>query len=121
MIDLKLGNDGDLFITSGGDVVTTNSIVQAVKIRLLWFFNEWRLSPEFGLPYFETILVKNPNVSKIRFYIRKAILEVEEVKKVGNIDFSINEKSREAKIKVEFSTNEESFTEEVSIEWRNMD
>ena len=50
MIDLKLDSNGDLELSAAGDVIPTDSIAQAVRIRLLWFFEEWRLGPELGFP-----------------------------------------------------------------------
>ena len=52
MIDLKLDATGDLELSAAGDISATDSIVQAVRIRLLWFFGEWRLMPSLGFPYF---------------------------------------------------------------------
>ena len=50
MIDLKLDATGDLELSAAGDISATDSIVQAVRIRLLWFFGEWRLMPSLGFP-----------------------------------------------------------------------
>ena len=44
MIDLKLDVTGDLELSAAGDISATDSIMQAVRIRLLWFFGEWRPS-----------------------------------------------------------------------------
>ena len=38
MVDFKLDATGDLELTDSGDVALTESIVQAVRIRLRWFF-----------------------------------------------------------------------------------
>lgn len=37
MIDLKLDANWDLELSAAGDISKTDSIVQAVRIRLLWF------------------------------------------------------------------------------------
>ena len=58
MIDLKLDATGDLELSAAGDISATDSIVQAVRIRLLWFFGEWRLMPSLGFPFFENLLLK---------------------------------------------------------------
>ena len=49
MVDLKLDSNGDLELSAAGDVIPTDSIAQAVRIRLLWFFEEWRLGPELSV------------------------------------------------------------------------
>ena len=118
MLDLKLSNDGDLALSENGDVTLTESICQTVKIRLLWFFQEWRLMPEMGFPYFEDVFVKNPNEVKIKYLIRNAVMEVEGVKDVPEIKFALDNRTRTADI---FCTDEDTFTEEVSIWWKNTD
>jgi len=121
VIDLKLDAGGDLELSATGDISATDSIVQAVRIRLLWFFSEWRLGPGFGIPYFENILVKNPNEVKVRHLIREAVMSVEGVTDVRGVDLSIDKKTRQATITVAFTTDEQTYTEEVKIRWHSMD
>lgn len=121
MLDFKLTKSGDLELTDTGDILPTDSVCQAVRIRLLWFFDEWRLGPEFGLPYFENILVKNPNESKIRHLIREAVMSVDEVTDVQEVEMSIDSRTRAASITVVFSTDEDTFREEVNIQCQAMD
>lgn len=98
MIDLKLDSNGDLELSAAGDVIPTDSIAQAVRIRLLWFFEEWRLGPELGFPYFEHLFVKNPNEMKLRHLIRETVMAVEGVTDVTEITFQIDKKTRQAAI-----------------------
>ena len=121
MLDFKLTNSGDLELTDGGDILTTDSVCQAVRIRLLWFLDEWRLGPDMGFPYFENVFVKNPSESKIRHLIRETVMSVDEVTDVTEISFSVNNRTREANIAVSFTTDEDTFREEVNIEWQNTD
>ena len=121
VIDLKLDAGGDLELSAAGDISATDSIVQAVRIRLLWFFSEWRLGPGFGIPYFENILVKNPNEVKARHLIREAVMSVEGVTNVQGVGLSIDKKTRRATITVAFSTDEQTYKEEVKIKWHSMD
>ena len=60
MIDILLEEDGDIAVSEVGDISITNSVRQAVLIRLRWIYNEWRLGPELGFPWFEQVFVKNP-------------------------------------------------------------
>ena len=113
MIDLKLDATGDLELSAAGDISATDSIVQAVRIRLLWFFGEWRLMPSLGFPYFENLLVKNPNESKLRHLIRETVMSVDGVTDVSEILFNIDKKSRRASVEITFNTDEDSFREEV--------
>lgn len=121
VIDFKLDAKGDLEFSPVGDIAPTESIVQAVRIRLLWFFQEWRLGPVLGIPYFENILVKNPNEVKVRHLIREAVMSVEGVTNVQGVNLAIDKKTRQATIIVAFSTDEDSFKEEVKVKWHSMD
>lgn len=121
MIDLKLDDSGDLELSAAGDIAATDSIVQAVRIRLLWFADEWRLMPDLGFPYFDEVFVKNPSEAKIKYYVREAIMEVDGVARVRDIALKIDRKTRSAAITVTFMTDEDTFTEEVKIKWHSTD
>ena len=110
MIDLKLDVTGDLELSAAGDISATDSIMQAVRIRLLWFFGEWRLMPSLGFP----------NESKLRHLIRETVMSVDGVTDVSEILFNIDKKSRRASVEITFNTDEDSFREEVKIPWQNM-
>jgi hypothetical protein len=120
LIDLKLNATGDLDISAAGDISSTDSIIQAVRIRLLWFFGEWRLIPSLGFPYFENLLVKNPNESKLRHLILETVMSVDGVKDVTDISFDIDKKNRSASVAISFTTDEDRFREEIRIPWQNM-
>ena len=115
MKDILLDNNGDLLISDAGDIDITDSVRQAIKVRLRWFFGEWRYAPKFGLPYFEEILVKRPAIERIRRVVRDAVMSVDEVTDVNNIDVSIDSKSRIAKIVFNAFTSNANFREEVLI------
>lgn len=115
MLDIMLDADGDLAVSETGDISLTQSVRQAILIRLRWFLTEWRLGPGIGLDYWGTILVKNPNIVKIRQAIRNEILTVEEVKAVNDVRIAYDAKTRRAVITYEAVTDEEVFREEVKI------
>lgn len=112
--DIFLTLDGDINITNVGDISLTTSIRQAIIIRLKWFFNEWRFIPQYGIPYFEDILVKNPNTVKIKSIIRKEIMTVDGVIEVRNVDIKIDNK-RNAVLTFEAVSTEEIIKEEIII------
>jgi hypothetical protein len=58
-LDLKIV-DGDLVLTE-----STEAIRQHILQRLRSFLGEWFMDNTIGLPYFQQILVKNPDQSKI--------------------------------------------------------
>lgn len=94
MLDFLLDKDGDLLITPDGDIVYTNSVSQAICIRLRWFLGEWKYGPDFGVPYYESILVKNPSKLCVEQLLREQILSVKEVTDVTALTVSIDEAAR---------------------------
>ena len=77
MSDIRLDKSGDIEVSPTGDIYLTESVRQAVLIRLRWIWNEWRLGPELGFPWFEEVFVKNPNTVKIRSLIRNGVTAAE--------------------------------------------
>ena len=115
MLDILLTSDGDLNIDEHGDISLTDSVRQAVRIRLLWFFEEWRFAPEFGVPYFEEFLVKDPNLMRIRNIIKEEAESVDEVLEARNIAINIDTATRKALITFGIVTEMETYREELLI------
>lgn len=107
MKDILLTPRGDIFIDPAtGDIEITDSVAQAIRIRLLWFYKEWRLGPEFGIPYYEEILIKNPNKLRIRQLFREAILSVDEVESVVSLEAAIDDATRLLSVKYRAKTKD---------------
>ena len=85
MLDLLLDRAGDLQVSADGDIALTNSVAQAIMIRLRWFLSEWKFGPEYGLPYYEEILVKNASTLRAKQLIREQIMSVDEVRDVTEL------------------------------------
>ena len=115
MLDILLDPGGDLAVSATGDISLTESVRQAIIIRLRWFLGEWRLGPLLGLDYWGTVLVKNPNLVKVRQAIRDEILSVEEVTGVNRVDLKADAAKRQRIVSYEAVTSEETFREEVKI------
>lgn len=115
MKDILLSNNGDLAVNEFGDISLTDSVRQAVKVRLLWFFNEWRFSPAYGVPYFEEILVKDPDIERVRRIVRDEVVSVDEVIDARNVKIVIDKQKRTAAITLDIVTSGETFREEVLI------
>lgn len=116
-----LDSSGDISVSPVGDIALTDSIRQAVLIRLRWIYGEWRLGEEMGFPWFETVFVKNPNTPKIRQLIRNEIMQVDGVKDANVKSVKYDTAERKATIKFEFTTDEETYREEVTLDglWAN--
>jgi hypothetical protein len=75
--DLAIDDEeGDLVVDNGDLVLTYDleSIRQDVRARLRFFAGEWFLNTDEGVPYFENVLVKNPDQSLLRTVFRDIIL-----------------------------------------------
>ena len=94
MKDLLLDSAGDLLLDEKGDIQFTDSVSQAINIRLQWFANEWKLGPEFGVPYYEDVFVKNPSELLIEENMRNAIMDVDEVEDIISFNMSLDRKLR---------------------------
>jgi len=117
VLDILLTRDHDLNINEWGDITLTESVRQAVRIRLLWFFEEWRFAPFLGVPYWAEVLIKNPNIGRIRRIIREQCMLVREVQDVRNIIIEINANTRVARFTFDLALNDEIYREEVDIPW----
>ncbi len=82
---------GDLAATSDGTQIgrtlrTIDTLEQRIRTRMQTFMGEWYLNEEMGVPYFQEVLVKNPDVARVRALLLAALLSVEGVKQVTKFD-----------------------------------
>lgn len=85
------------FILSGGDFTFTqdlNAIRQAVQIRLQTIRGEWFLDQGHGIPWFDRVLVKSPNLRAIEAVFRKEIEGVPGVLAVTSLVSSFDRAAR---------------------------
>lgn len=115
MKDLLLTEDGDLYLSEDGDIAFTDSVMQAIKIRLKWFEGEWRMNTDYGMPYFDEVFINNPSVALLESRIRTEILTVEEVESVDSVSVSIDKATRKATIKFTVTIAGDSESGEVSL------
>lgn len=87
MSDLKLDSFGDLDLGSGGFEIVdgTDAIIQHLRIRLQFVKGEWFLDTRLGIPYFEDILTKAPNLIAVRGIFSRAIADTPGVLELGDI------------------------------------
>lgn len=115
MVDIRLNESGDIDVSAVGDIFITESVRQAVLIRLRWFFGEWRLGPDMGFKWFEEVFVKNPNLVKIRSLIRDEIMQVDGVTAAEVTSVKYDKAKRTAAIAYTVTVGEEVFKEEVAL------
>lgn len=76
MATLQIDAIGDWDLTSKRlQIVRDPALELAIKLRnrFLFFRGEWFLDKREGVPYFELILIKNPNVSVIKRVFQEVI------------------------------------------------
>lgn len=91
--DLELGDDNDLVIVDG-----TEAILQNIVQNIRWFFSEWFLNTADGMPYYQQILVKNPDQGTIDALFQNRILGTPGVVALTSYSFSPNFVTRQLSI-----------------------
>ena len=97
MYDLAMNiNTNDLIIQDRDLMIIDNAerVAQQIAIQLRFYLGEWFLDTSEGVPYFEYVLVKNPNLNHVRQVIREAIEKVSDVSKVNYISLNFDEINR---------------------------
>lgn len=117
MKDLKLNSRHDLFIKDRKLVLVdgVNQKAQQIKVVLLTFLGEWFLDITIGLPYFDEILVKNPDSSRIQAIFRKKIIQIKGVQSVEQLSLNFNRQTRELSVQFSARTDEGVIKDEVKV------
>ena len=105
--DFGLDEDGDEYADSTGLAMTGDlqGIRQQVMLRLGFFRGEWFLDEERGVPWYEEILIKNPNLIRIREIFRDAILSVSGIREVTYLDLRFSAYARTLAVNFRASTD----------------
>ena len=87
--DFLLGPDGDIVVTT--DFVFSRgipAIVQSCRIALLMFKGEWFLNLDAGIPYWQEILAKKPDVARAAAKIayRDVLAAIDGVEEILKLD-----------------------------------
>ena len=99
-IDLMIGDNGELVLTNGRLVWTYGvaATAQQCRLALLAFRGEWFEDLDSGVPWFQEILGTKWNESRVRGYIRDALLGVSTVRSVERLRLSWDNSNREVTI-----------------------
>ncbi len=107
MNDLKLGVDGDLEMNKMGDLQLTmkgDAVRQYVQQRLRTFLGEWFLDLDVGVPYFQDILVKNPNINQIDGIFKNIILTTPGVVELLSFTMDFDQTVRSLTVEFEYTS-----------------
>jgi hypothetical protein len=105
--DFGLDDDGDEYADSTGLAMTGDlpGIKQQVTLRLGFFKGEWFMNEDTGIPWYEEIIVKNPNLIRIREIFRDAILSVTGIREVTFMDLLFSTYARTLSVQFRASTD----------------
>lgn len=106
-MDLALDDDGDLLI-EGGDATYldgVDAILQHISIRLQFFLGEWEWDTRVGIPYFEKVLVKSPDLNVVRNLLRTAITDTPGVTALTSFELALGA-TRTLQVSFEADTEE---------------
>lgn len=98
--NLAIDANGELVLKNGNLVLASDgdAIKQAIQVQLNTFLGEWFLddptNPKVGVPYFQSVLVKNPNPDLLRKTFYDAILAVRGVVAVVELDLQFKSATR---------------------------
>lgn len=97
MSSLKLDTTGDLALENNSFVLLTDTqeeTAQRLQTKFRFFLGEWHLDRRIGLPYYQKILVKNPNLEEIEEIFREVILADEAVTELISLSVDLEEITR---------------------------
>ena len=64
---------GNYVIIGDGSATFSNAVAQAIRYRLNFFLAEWFLDEREGVPWFQSILIKSPDLTAITSLFRQVI------------------------------------------------
>lgn len=107
----------DLVIVNG-NVPLYQGLDQRIDCVLRTFLGEWWLDKTIGVPYFEELLKKNPDLSVVRQAFAAVILSVPGVKKITKLETKFSRATRTFRVDFEVQGTDAipaSGTSEVSV------
>lgn len=95
--DLLLDTNSHDLDTSGYKLHLSSGLdatAQRIKIRLKLFLGEWFLDTAAGVPYYEDILIKNPDLNLVKAALQQQILTTPEVVELISFDLQLDNQTR---------------------------
>lgn len=117
MSDIKLGPDGDILV-DGPDLQQTtgvDAIEQHLKQRLKTFYGEYFLDIRRGIPYFQHVLIKNPDPVIVDTVFKRQVLNTPGAEELLEFDIDVDISTRVMTLSFKARTSEGviDFSEEI--------
>lgn len=106
--DLALDDTtGDLLVMAGDLVIArgTDSIRSDLQARLKFFRGEWFLDTTVGVPYWQSVLVKNPDLRAVREALRSEILGTPGIASLESLVFDYQAGTRQLVVSFQASAD----------------
>lgn len=111
--------NGDLLVTNGKfTLVTDPASAGAQKLRNQFqiFLGEWFLDSRIGMPYYQEVFVKQPNLGVLAQLFRGVIINTPGVKSVDNLKVTFNNATRNANVAFNATWDDGSVITAVSLD-----
>ena len=105
MNERKLGNDGDTYLDSSGQVARCStymeSVVQRVRCYMRTFQGECFVNSEHGMPWYDDVLGEDSFMLKhVAATVKENVLLIDGVNDVDEINLSLNGRSVTGSIRI---------------------
>lgn len=87
--DMALSSAGLPFFIGGAD-----EAIQRLRVRFLFFLGEWYRDTRLGVPYFEHVLIKRPNLTLVLSLWRQLILDTPGITRLKRLTQSFDKTTR---------------------------
>ena len=89
-------NTNDIILDNSDCLMIDNAerVAQQILITLRFWYGEWFLNVNEGVPYLEYILIKKPNMAHIRQILTEQIQSVEGVQSVTDMTLEFDQRAR---------------------------
>lgn len=96
MSDIYQGDDNDLSLENGDLVMTegATAVKQSVSQRLKMFGNEWFLDLAAGVPYYQDVLLKDPNPAIVEGLLKNEIISTPGIIELLSFDAEYDPQTR---------------------------
>jgi hypothetical protein len=99
--DLAVENNSLVLLTD-----TSDETRQRLTSKFKTYLGEWFLNNSIGIPYFEDILIKNPDLGRIRSIFREVIINDEQVQEfLSEVTLDLNTITRVLTVSFEVLLN----------------